>query len=313
MRTLPAVLAVIGLSALALTGCASGTTAASCPTPSSVGDAAGLIDVSGAVGSQPTVHIGTPFHTPDTSFKTIETGKGTPITADDQLVVLGTTVVSGADGKVLGTTTYGDLSQVQPLSFWTKILPGIRDAVQCATPGTRVAVALPPKGVSADAGLALGPKDSSVAVIDVEKVYLTKADGADQYNAGFGLPVVVRTDSGRPGVIVPDGSAPSELVVQTLKKGAGAAVTGKDPVRIHSLEVTWDDKQVVNTTWGGEPESVDLSSVSPDLAKALKGATVGSELLVVVPAGKDGASGGDQKQAHIYVIDILGLDAAAAG
>jgi hypothetical protein len=32
----------------------------------------------------------------------------------------------------------------------------------------------------------------------------------------------------------------------------------------------------------------------------------------VVPAGKDGASSGDQKQAHIYVIDILGLDAAAS-
>jgi hypothetical protein len=184
--------------------------------------------------------------------------------------------------------------------------------VQCARPGSRVAVALPPKGVSSDSGLSLGSKDSSVAVVDVEKVYLTKADGADQYNAGFGLPVVVRTDTGRPGLIVPDGSAPSDLVIQTLKKGDGAAVTGKDPVRIHSLEVTWTDKQVVNTTWDSEPESVQLSTLSPDLAKALKGATVGSELLVVVPAGKDGASSGDENQAHIYVIDILGLDAAAS-
>jgi peptidylprolyl isomerase len=258
------------------------------------------------------VHIGTPFHTSETSFTTVKTGKGTPITSDDQLVVLGITVVSGADGKVLGATTYGDLSQVQPLSFWTKILPGIRDAVQCATPGSRVAVALPPKGLSADSGLSIGEDDSSVAVVDVEKVYLTKADGADQYNAGFGLPVVVRTSTGRPGLIVPDGSAPSDLVVQTLKKGDGAAVTGKDPVRIHALEVTWNDKQVVNTTWDGSPESVDLSSVSPDLAKALKDATVGSQLLVVVPAGKDGASSGDENQAHIYVIDILGLDAAAS-
>ena len=315
MRTLPAVLAVIGLSALALTGCASGSTAASCPTPSSSGDAASLIDVSGAAGSQPAVHIGTPFHTDGVSFQTLESGTGTPITAENQLVVLGITVVSGVDGKVVGRTSYGDLSQVQPVSFWTGLLPGIRDAVQCATPGSRVAVALPPSGISSEtaAGFGLTPKDSAVAVVDVEKVYLTRADGADQYNAGWGLPVVVRTGTGRPGVIIPDGSAPSDVVVETLKKGDGAQVSGTDPVRVHSLEVTWNDKQVVNTTWGGEPQSLDLSTVSPALRDALKGTTVGSQLLVVVPAGADGASTGDEKQAHVYVIDILGIDAPAAG
>ncbi|MDL9979843.1 FKBP-type peptidyl-prolyl cis-trans isomerase [Microbacterium sp. ASV49] len=311
MRTLSALLAVVGLSALALTGCSSGTAASSCPSPTSSGSAASLIQVSGDVGSAPTVTIATPFHTSENSWTTLVQGSGTPITADDQLVVLGVTFARGNDGKTVNSA-YGAQAPVQPVSYWTQLFPGLRKALQCATPGSRVAVALPPSGYAPGVVSGLGPKDSGALVVDVQKVYLTKADGADQYNAGFGLPTVVRTDTGRPGVIVPDGSAPTDVVVQTLKKGDGEKVTGTDPVRIHALEVTWDDKKVVNTTWDGEPQSVDLSTLSPDLGDALKDKTVGSQLMIVVPAGQDTDNTGDTKQAHVYVIDILGIDPASS-
>ncbi len=68
----------------------------------------------------------------------------------------------------------------------------------------------------------------------------------------------------------------------------------------------------MNTTWDGQPQSVDPSALSADLRKALTGTTVGSQLMIVVPAAKDGAGAGDTKQAHVYVIDILGIDPASA-
>ncbi len=234
MRSLPAVLAVIGLSALALTGCASGTAASACASPSSTGDAASLIQATGDVGAQPTVKVATPFHTSENSWTTLVQGSGTPITSDDQLVVLGVTFARGTDGSTLNSA-YGAQASPQPLSYWTKLFPGIRDAMQCATPGSRIAVALDPKGYASGVVSGMSGDDSGALVVDVQKVYLTKADGADQYNAGFGLPTVVRADDGRPGLIVPDGPAPTDLVVQTVKKGDGEKVTGTEPIRIHAL------------------------------------------------------------------------------
>lgn len=314
MRIHPAVLAVpvvLGLSALALTGCTSGSAASACASPSSTGSASSLISATGDVGAQPTVHVDTPFHTTENSWTTLVQGSGTPITADDQLVVLGVTFARGTDGSTVNSA-YGAQAPVQPLSYWTALFPGMRDALQCATPGSRVAIALSPTGYSSGVVSGLGAKDSGALVVDVQKVYLTAADGANQYNAGFGLPTVVRNDVGRPGVIVPDGPAPTDLVVQTLKKGDGEALTASSAARLHILEVTWNDKKIAGNTWDGQPQSVDVSTLSADMRDALKGKTVGSQLMIVVPAGKDAGAAGDEQQAHVYVIDILGIDSASA-
>jgi len=155
-----------------------------------------------------------------------------------------------------------------------------------------------------------------VAVVDVRKVYLPKADGADQFNVGQGLPSVVRGPDGRPGIIVPDAAPPSELVVQTLKKGDGPTVTGDAPVRVHYTGVTWDDRAVFETTWDAEPQSVDLETMIPGFAEALDGQTVGSQVLVVIPPDQ---GYGDQAQGPVpadstlvFVVDILGIDQAPA-
>lgn len=321
MRKIPALLAVLGLTAVALVGCSAAGNggSAACPRPAaSDPKTTDLITVSGSLGALPTVSVPTPFHVSTSAFADLQTGSGTPITTDPQLVVLDIALYDGETGAPLVKTAYdGKDTSAFPLSQWVRTFPAFEAALHCATPGTRTVVALAPDGMDAQSVAQLGVSagGSAVAVVDVRKTYLPKADGPDQYNDALGLPTVVRAPDGRPGIIVPVAAAPSDVVVQTIKKGTGDAVTGDLPVRIAYTGVTWDAKKVFHTTWDSSPESVTLSSVAPaGIAQALKGATVGSQLLVVIPASQNtgGASLGSAPAGTTvaYVIDVLGLDAA---
>lgn len=323
MRKIPALVAALGLVAVTLVGCsATGSSSAdgSCPRPasSSSPELNAAVSVSGEADAAPEVEISAPFHVGTTVFEDVSTGDGTAITGDEQLVVLDITLSSGATGeKVVATPYDGDLSRVFALSRWVQTFPGFADALHCATEGSRVVVGLAPGDIEAQtaANLGLAEDDSAVAVVDVRKVYLTKADGADQYNDARNMPTVVRAPDGRPGIIVPDATPPSDLVVQTIKKGDGPEVTGDVPVRIAYTGVTWADGKVFDTTWDGEPPSTTLDSLVPGLAEGLTGQTVGSQVLVVVPPDQ---GYGDTQQGGVaagstlvYVVDILGLDQPA--
>ena len=307
MRKISAALIVLGLVTVGLAGCSMpGTSDCSRPTVSDP-DVMEHIDVSGDLEDKPEVEIRTPLPVSELAYEDVVTGDGTAITSPDQLMVLDVSFFNGTTGEPIVSTGYdGDLSQVASPAAWTNF-PGFVEALDCATEGSRIAVALSPDDMSPEvaAGFELDENGSVVAVIDVRKVYLAAADGQDQFNAGFGLPSVVRAPDGRPGLIIPEGAPPTELVVQTLKKGDGETVTGDEPVRVHYTGVVWGEDHAFDTTWDGEAASIDLESAPPGFAQALEGQTVGSQVLVVVPA--DQAQGG---QAVVYVIDILGIDAA---
>ncbi len=270
---------------------------------------------------RPTVDVHTPFHTKETSFEDVDAGDGTPITSENQLVVVDITLISGETGKTIATTEYnGDLTAVRPVSALTELFPSIDDALHCATEGSRVVVALPPGGVAAQTASSLGldADESSIAVIDLRKVYLPKADGSNVYNTRQGLPTVVRAPDGRPGIIVPDDAPPEDLVVQTIKKGDGA---GRDRRRAGARALhrrrSGTTKTVFDTTWDGEPEVGHArrrrSRVSPPRSRVQ---TVGSQIMVVVPPAEgyeDQAQGAiPANSTLVFVIDILGLDAAPA-
>lgn len=299
---------MLGLAAVSLVGCAAG--APSCErVADSAPDVTGVIKVSGATGDRPEIALPTPFHTKKTAWADVTSGAGTPITSKNQLVVLDVTLVDGTTGKpVVGTAYDGTLTKVFSLSQWESSVPAFSKALQCATAGSRVKVAIPPGGFSDTmSDGSTFPKDhSAVAVVDVRKVYLTRATGTVQFNQGQGLPAIVRAPDGRPGVIVPDGAAPDHVVAQTLVKGAGAVVDPKDLLRLAYTAVDWTSKAVASTTWDAEPQSVAPSSLPTGVADALRGATVGSQLMVVVPKSKLGAGASDTE---IFVIDILGVDA----
>ncbi|WP_426325436.1 FKBP-type peptidyl-prolyl cis-trans isomerase [Microbacterium sp. E-13] len=322
MRKIPAALVVLGLVTAGLTGCSlpgAGAGSSDCSRPAvSNRDVMDLIKVTGDTEKEPEVDVYTPLHTSQLSYADVVTGDGTAITGDNQLMVLDVALFSATTGEPIVATAYdGDLSRVSSPSQWTTNFPGFEDALHCATEGSRIAVAMSPEdlGDGVADGFRIAADDSLVAVVDVRKVYLAAANGQNQFNSGFGLPTVVRAPDGHPGLIIPDGQPPADLVVQTLKKGDGEKVTGDQPVRVHYTGVVWGEDQPFDTTWDGEAASLTLDKVVPGFAQALEGQTVGSQVLAVIPPDQ---GYGDQEQSSIpagstlvFVIDILGLDAVA--
>ncbi|CAH0246544.1 MULTISPECIES: hypothetical protein [unclassified Microbacterium] len=317
MRRLPALVAVTALAGIGLVGCSAsaGTDGSACAAPTADPRAAAAVTVSGEVGTPPEVQVRSPFLPDARSVQTVVTGDGERITQPDQLVLLDLTVYNGVTGeRIVGSRYDGNLSNAQPLSGWDATFPDFSSAILCSTQGSRVVVSLPYDAVGAQAaqGLQIPEGGSAVVVADVERVYLPAADGADQFTAGFGLPTVVRAPNGQPGLTIPDGDAPSDVSVQTLKKGDGPELTADSTARVHVLGVAWNDRKQFASTWGKTPITAAPSQLPEELAAALEGQTVGSQVLVVVPADQTAA---DQQAfrapadtALVYVFDIIGVD-----
>ncbi len=314
MRKTPAALtglAVLALTATTLVGCSTGAPAA-CDRPTSSNAAvADLLTVTGGLDEAPEVTIPTPLHVDAVAYTDVVTGTGPALVDPGQLVVPAITLVDGDTGETRASVSgEPDLTAVYPFSALIETIPGLESALQCATGGSRVAIALPYDQIDPRVAEQFGIESgsSSVAVIDLHKVYLTRAQGMLQFNTGNGLPSVVRAPDGTPGVTMPDAAPPADTVVQTLIKGDGAVVSADDTVRVHVLGVAWGEDSTFENTWLTAPASVAVGAETAAYASALEGKTVGSQVLVVLPQ----VDPADASTSVAYVVDILGLDAVAA-
>ncbi|WP_217183869.1 hypothetical protein [Streptomyces sp. AC495_CC817] len=296
MRKTSAVLATLSLAVLALTGCTAAPSFGGESCDRVAGATASLTDsvtTSGEVGTAPKVEVFAPVKAKSTSYADAVVGSGEPIVSTTQPFLANATTYDGTTGEKLQTTGY-DVAATQPrdIAFWSQVSPALADVLQCATGGSRVVAVLTPEdmGAAKDAG-------TVVIVFDITEVFLPKAEGAPQFNDAQGMPTVVRAPDGTPGVIIPDSAAPTELTTQTLIKGDGPEVKEGDTVVLNHTILNWDDKTVVNTSWGS---SSIVTAASPDMV----GATVGSQIMIVSP-GADGAP------AQVLVFDILGISPAA--
>lgn len=312
MNRITASVAVLGLAALTLVGCASSPASASCERPSSDASVLDLIHASGPEGT-PAVTLDAPVFTDDTVFTDVTVGEGTAVSSDRQDVQFTVTLADGATGQTLLTSG----TKVMPVSEWRTDYDGFAQMLTCATAGSRVVGAVAPddlsEGAAANFGLTAG--QALVVVLDLEKVYPAAADGAPQYNDRRGMPSVVLAPDGTPGVTVPDSDPPSELAVEVLKKGTGATVAATDTVRVQYTGLTWADKKVFDSTWSkGASAALSLSQVVPGFAQALEGQTVGSQILAVIPPdlgyGDDGSGTIPGGATLVFVIDILGIEDA---
>jgi hypothetical protein len=307
VRKTSAALASLSLAVLALTGCTAAPTfdGAACDRAASTSGIDDAVTVSGDVGVAPEVELFAPLHVETTSYTDVVTGEGTPLTSPQQLTVLDIALYDGTSGDQIVQTEFdGDMSRLSNIASWTQQIPGIGEVLECATPGTRMVAAIAPDDFGAEAlgGFQLDEDTTVVAVIDVLDTYLARATGATQFNNARNLPTVVRAADGRPGIIVPDDAAPTEQVEQVLIKGEGEKIEKDDIAWVNYTAVGWDSKTVNGTSWDANPVS-NLAETAPTVAEALVGATIGSQLLVVVPATEGG-------EATAYVVDILGTSPA---
>ncbi|MEU4015843.1 hypothetical protein AB0E56_11320 [Microbacterium sp. NPDC028030] len=302
MRKTSAVLASLSLAVLALTGCtaAGSDSSLTCDRGDGSTEIRDAVTIDGEVGSAPDVSVFSPLHLKKSTFADATVGDGRTIVDDNQAIVAEISIFSGETGKQVFATSYDESKgQVSTAGYWATQSPGLATVFECATAGSRIVVGLTPDDFGANnlEGFGLAADDNVVFVIDVVDVFLSRAEGALQFNDAKGMPTVVRASDGTPGVIIPDSAAPEKQVEQTLIKGEGEEVAARQVPLLNVMAVGWDDKKVVTSTWGQGPTG-DLSS-APTVAEAIVGKTVGSQILVVTPAGDSGP-------AVAYVVDILG-------
>lgn len=320
MRKLPAILTVLGLSAAALTGCSVlSVEGDQCERDVFEQDTASFAEVSGAFGEVPEADVDTPVRVSETSYVDLVSGDGTPLSDPQQLAVIDFALFHGETGEqIIATSFLDDLVSLSNVEYWSNQIPALGGALDCASEGTRTLVAISPEGLGEPArqGLNIGAGESVLAVVDVRKAYLPHAEGQLQFNAGVGLPSVVRAPDGRPGVIIPDADPPAELITQVLIKGAGEVITADTPFRVHYTGLTWADRSVFDSSWGDVSPQFSLDSLVDGVSTALEGQTVGSQVMVVVPPelgyGDTPQSGIPAGSTLVFVFDILGIDAVAA-
>lgn len=251
------------------------------------------VNADGEIGAA-RVSLTTPVPTSHVIYDDLVVGDGPAVREAAQDVVGVVTLLSGTTGQVLQTGAV-----IWSPKTLDELLGAGGSALECATEGSRVAFAIPaadlPEGLAEQAGL--DAHGSLVGSIDIQTVLLPKAEGRDVFNDARGLPTVVRAPDGRPGIIIPDTAAPSKVVTQTLIAGQGAKV-GDGTAMFDYTAVSWADRTVTGSSW--ESGVVyDATTLPEQVMEQVAEATVGSQLLVVVP--------GDQGAAVAYVVDVLGI------
>lgn len=310
MRSSFALIATAGLVAVALAGCASA------PAPqATAGRSSDTVDVRGHFGEKPRVDFPTPLVPKETQCTEVIAGEGERL-QEGQHALIRYAVYNGANGERVEVAGYDD-QDPREVTLVEGLMPGLRKALTCAREGSRVVAVIPSDdglGEAGDAGLGIAGGDSLVFVVDVEQVFLLRADGSVRLTRDE-FPAVVLAPDGRPGITVPKSMPPEDLEIEVLKQGDGEPVEDGDTVVVHYTGVLWNDNEVFDSSWeNGRPATFVVGkggNVIPGLSAALIGQTVGSQIGVIVPPSKgygdDGNTSIPAGSTLFFVVDILGV------
>ncbi len=129
------------------------------------------------------------------------------------------------------------------------------------------------------------------------------------------LPALQGAIGSKPIVVMPQQAPPKELVVQTIAKGNGSAVSDGDTAIIHYVGAIWSSGREFESSWeDGAPARLAIGngSLISGLDKALAGVTAGSRLMVVVPPNQGYGPTGKAEASIlgtdtlVFVIDVFG-------
>ncbi|SKC35109.1 FKBP-type peptidyl-prolyl cis-trans isomerase [Krasilnikoviella flava] len=318
LRTSAAATALALAAALTLTACAddsgdgatpsasaSSSAAPETPAPTKE-DVAALesVKVEGEAGKEPKLSFKAPLEVSTATSRVIDEGDGAEL-AEGMKVTIDFVGYLGADGKSQGSTW----AQKAPQSFvlGDASYGVLTEPLQGQKVGSRVLVAFPSQDAQGQAVTAV----NLIEVTDAKKIP-TRAEG-EAVEPEKGLPTVTLDDSGKPSVEIPKGyEAPKDLVSQPLIKGDGAKVKEGQTITAQYTGWTLDGKSFDSSWERGTPASFPIAQgqVIDGWVKGLAGQTVGSQVLLVIPAEQAyGAEKSDDNelagQPLVFVVDIL--------
>lgn len=296
---------------LTLTGCSSSVTLAC--EPAGGGPQIDSIEVSSEALTKPTVSFATPISAESIQSRVVFAGDGTVFTGRN-MIEFEVAVYNGGTGELIQETEF-DGENPEARFFGPDSVPNFCSALAGAKEGSRVVSILPPKDAHDGMGIenfGVGPNDSFVFVFDLSRVFLEKAEGS-AVAPEAGLPAVVTTPEGIPGITIPNTAAPDELRIAQLINGAGEAVKSGDNVTMHYSGFLWADGSKFDSSWDrSEPTqfAVAPGQLIEGFYSAVVGQPVGSRVLVVIPPalgyGQQASATIPANSTLVFVIDILG-------
>jgi FKBP-type peptidyl-prolyl cis-trans isomerase len=318
MRRLLTLAIIPLLACLVIAGCSSSKPSASSSASSSTSAVNNAkVAVSGAFNKQPTVKIPAVKADNALTVKTVITGTGSTVTKSDAMAANFVLYFWDGTTNSLKANTF----TANPTVIGGTMLPGLETALVGQKVGSRVLAVIPPSqayGTSGDSQLGITGTTTLVFVIDVIKSYAdtASATGTQVSNGGGTLPTVTAHANAAPTVTIPAGNPPSTLVTKTLIQGSGPKLTKGQFVIAQYTGYIWRTKKVFSSSWSSGSPFGFIIGASPAQVitgwdTGLTGATVGSRVLLVIPA-KDGygssgdsASGITGTDTLVFVVDII--------
>jgi peptidylprolyl isomerase len=278
------------------------------------GSAVNQVDVSGDFGTEPVVSFPTPLLGEGVETKVVIEGDGGKIVGSQRVALHFTGFNSGTGEQFQGSEFGSDNFIIQDLVEGSA--PDFCKALTGVTLGSRVAVLLNPENAHSGTGiesLGIGPNDGVLFIFDILDAYLPKANGAVR-PAIAGMPTVILAPNGQPGIQTLDTEAPSDFVRNVLIEGTGERIEIGDTVILHYSGWTWQGTQFDSSWDKGSPASFQVTSdgLIQGFVQALEGATVGSQVIAVIPPelgyGSQAQGSIPADSTLIFVIDILGKE-----
>ena len=269
------------------------------------------IEATGGFGEAPEVTVPAPWAIDSTRTKILVQGTGATVDTTGYVDV-NYYGVNARTGELFDDSYSKGTSVSFPLN---QVVPGFAKGLTGQKVGTRLIIAMPGadgydgNGGNANAGIELG--DTLVFVVDILKTQFSGPTGTTMTLNDPSLPDI-SGDLEAPVVDIPQGAAPTTLVVKPLIVGpdADVVVQSGDSIVVDYAEYIWSSGAMVRQTYGFSPLTGKLSDTIPGWQQALVGQPLGSRLLLVVPpdqAYPQGAPkvGIPQGSTMVYVIDIL--------
>jgi len=286
------------------------------------GESAALVTATSRFGSAPTVDFPTPLRSENPELAVIIAGEGDQILSG-QFVDFQVSLFDARDGELITQSAYDDEQNPLRREAGAEI-DLLAESLLCATVGSRLAVTGTIEDVfgadTLDESLGLANVDPVVLVFDVQASYLSRATGTPQLGAS-GIPAVVTTPTGIPGVTIPVEEPPTELRAHTLILGGGEAIEEGDRAVLHYTGLLWSARTIFDSSWEREaPVTFTIASfeddpngVVPGLAQGLIGKTIGSQVIVVIPPELGYPEGQSPAtipagSTMVFVVDILGVE-----
>lgn len=273
------------------------------------------ISVTGALEEKPVVSFPSPLSAESIQSRVVIAGEG-PVFTGRNLIEFEFAGYNGGNGQLIQQTSF-DGTQTQTGAFGPGEVPNFCEALAGAKEGSRIVAIIPPDQAHSGEGvpaLGVGAADAFIFVIDLKRVFLEKATG-DSVAPEAGLPTVVTTPDGVPGVTIPSSAAPTELRVAQLIRGAGEVVEEGQKVTLHYSGFLWDSSEKFDSSWdSGEAVQFQMQdgALIEGFLSAVIGQPVGSQVIAVIPPalgyGDAGAGTIPPGATLVFVIDILGTN-----